>query len=144
MTGNLLVIGVGNRWRRDDGAGPAVAALVSGAGGRGVALDGEPARLVEAWSDEPEVVVVDASCTGGSPGTVRYFGAADLGEADHPRHGGHALGVSTAVGLGRAIGRLPGRLLVIAIEGADFGDGEGLTPAVARVVRQVAADLMSP
>jgi len=138
----LLVIGVGNTFRRDDGAGAAVADLVAAGGGRGVCADGEPARLVELWSHEADVVVVDASRTGAQPGTVRFLDPHDLATVSPSLRGGHALGVGTAIGLGQSLGRLPGRLLVIAIEGADFGDGEGLSPAVARAVHHVAADLL--
>jgi Ni,Fe-hydrogenase maturation factor len=30
VTGGLLVVGLGNAWRRDDGAGPAVARALGG------------------------------------------------------------------------------------------------------------------
>src|SRR5436309_13334413 len=48
-----VVIGVGNDFRRDDGAGPAVIARLRDLAPPGVRLivtDGEPARLVEAWT----------------------------------------------------------------------------------------------
>ena len=53
MTGQVVVIGVGNEFRRDDGVGlrvletlrPLVPDTV-----RLVASDGEPVRLIEEWS----------------------------------------------------------------------------------------------
>jgi hydrogenase maturation protease len=58
-----VVIGVGNEFRRDDGAGPAVIARLRGLVPPGVDLvvtDGEPTRLIEAWTGAALAVVVDA------------------------------------------------------------------------------------
>ncbi len=58
-----MVIGVGNEFRRDDGAGPAVLARLRGRVPGGVELlvsDGEPARLIEAWAGAALAVIVDA------------------------------------------------------------------------------------
>jgi hydrogenase maturation protease len=57
----------------------------------------------------------------------------------------HAIGIADTIELARALGRLPSRVLVYGVEGADFGTGHGLTPAVeaavGRVVAAIAADL---
>ena len=64
-----LVIGVGNRWRGDDGIGPKTIDALAALGADGpdaelVTLDGEPGRLVAAWQDRSRVVVVDAIVAG--------------------------------------------------------------------------------
>ena len=51
--GHAVVIGVGNEFRRDDGAGPAVVARLRAHVPDDVCLlvsDGEPAGLIEAWA----------------------------------------------------------------------------------------------
>src|ERR1051326_4861742 len=56
MVAQAVVIGVGNEFRRDDAAGPAVVALLNGQVPEGVTLtvsDGEPTRLIEAWAGYP-------------------------------------------------------------------------------------------
>jgi hydrogenase maturation protease len=50
----------------------------------------------------------------------------------------HALGLGDAIELARTLGRLPSRLIVYAIEGARFGAGDALTPAVAAAVETTA------
>jgi len=55
----------------------------------------------------------------------------------------HAFGVSDAVELARALGRLPGRLDVYAIEGASFTAGDRLSPDVERAVDELATALTS-
>jgi hydrogenase maturation protease len=59
----VVVIGVGNEFRRDDAAGPAVVTSLRGRVPPGVELvltDGEPTRLIEAWTGAALAVVVDA------------------------------------------------------------------------------------
>src|SRR5215475_4772024 len=61
--GRAVVIGVGNEFRREDGAGPAVVARLRGKLPDDVCLlvsDGEPTRLIEAWAGAPLAVIVDA------------------------------------------------------------------------------------
>jgi hydrogenase maturation protease len=56
----------------------------------------------------------------------------------------HAFGVAEAVELARELGRLPGRLEVYAIEGADFSAGAELSAEVASAVRTLTRRLRTP
>ena len=132
-----LVIGVGNRFRRDDGVGPAVLDALRGRvpAGRLVESDGEPSRLIDLWGGAGRVVVVDAARTGAVPGTCRCIEVTDgaalpAGSATSS----HAPGLGEAWRLGQALGRLPRALAVVAVEVADLGDGPGLSPEVAAAV----------
>jgi hydrogenase maturation protease len=145
--GPVVVIGVGNEFRRDDGAGPAVVASLHGRVPSCVALvvtDGEPTRLVEAWTGAALAIVVDAVRVSGSatprPGTVHRFvvGAAPPGGATAPAASSHGLGLDDAIALSLALHRMPGRLIVYAIEAADLAQGAGLTPPAAAAVPTVA------
>jgi hydrogenase maturation protease len=132
-----MVIGVGNRWGGDDAAGLEVASRV---GGR--ELEGDPASLLDAWSDAEHVVVVDAAASGAPPGTIRRFDARTGPlPARLMRSSTHAMGVPEAIELARALDRLPERLEVYAIEGARFTVGAELSPAVERAVGELAASL---
>jgi hydrogenase maturation protease len=128
------VIGLGNPYRRDDGAGLAVAARVRAAGLPGVEvreLAGEPVSLLDAWEGVDTVYVADAVASGGEPGTVhRFDAAAGLPPPPLRCRGTHAFSLGDAVELGRALGRLPHRLVAYGIEGAEFGAGHGLSPVV--------------
>jgi len=143
----VVVIGVGNDFRRDDGAGPAVVARLRDLVPPGVRLtitDGEPARLVEAWTGAAVAVVVDAvRARPPHPGQVHRF------VVDQPRAGmeqaasSHGLGLDDAIALAVALDRMPGRLIVHAIEAADLTQGPGLTPPVAAAVGVVAAAILA-
>ncbi|HMA47842.1 MAG TPA: hydrogenase maturation protease [Frankiaceae bacterium] len=149
MTARVVVIGVGNPFRRDDGAGPAVVRRLAGnvpAHVRLVESDGEPTRLLDAWSGADLAVVVDAvrSDAVHSPGVA----AGTVHDVRDPAAllpiaaaSSHAVPLTVALDLAAALGRQPARLVVYGIEGADFGDGVGLSPPVARSAAAVAGEL---
>jgi hydrogenase maturation protease len=155
-----LVIGIGNVFRRDDGIGDAAAVrvgrvLASVPGRRDVhvrvaSLDGEPTRMLDAWNGAELAVVVDAMASGAEPGTIErweidcsptgslHIGASTTGSARST----HGSGLAEALALGRALGRLPERLVVYAVEGADFRAGPGLSTPVDAVVGLLVARVM--
>ena len=53
----------------------------------------------------------------------------------------HGLGLAEAIELGRALGRLPARLVVYAIEGQGYATGAPLSPPVARAAEEVVGEL---
>lgn len=141
----LALIGVGNRFRRDDGAGLEVASRVRATrppGCRIIEEEGEPGSLMQDWELVKEALVVDAVSTGAEPGTLHRFDAtAEPLPVELFRSSTHALGIADAVELARELERLPPRLAVYGIEGESFETGEGLTPAVEATVDSLVAEL---
>ena len=142
----VLVIGIGNTYRGDDAAGLAVAEWLRPSAPPGVGVlrhEGEPISLLEEWDQAAMVYLVDAMACDGEPGSVYRFDAADgpLTQRFRPR-GSHALGVADAIELGRALGRLPGRLVGYGIEGGCFDTGASLSPQVREAVALVAERLL--
>jgi hydrogenase maturation protease len=134
------VICVGNEFRRDDGVGPAVLAeLERRSLPSDVALarsDGEPTQLFDAWAGLPLAVVVDAvRCEPSNPGKVHRTTLS--GSLPASAASTHGLGIPEAVELAEALDRAPQRLVVYAVEAADFGFGLGLSDEVARAVPEV-------
>jgi hydrogenase maturation protease len=141
-----VVIGVGNDFRRDDGAGPAVVDRLRGLVPPGVGLvitDGEPTRLIEAWTGVALAVVVDAvRAQPPHPGRVHRFVVDRPGAGVARPASSHGFGLDDAIALALALDRMPGRLIVHAIEAADLTLGTGLTPPVAAAVGTVAAAIL--
>ena len=54
----------------------------------------------------------------------------------------HGFGPDDAIKLALALDRMPGRLIVHAIEAADLSQGTGLTPLVAAAVDEVASAVL--
>ena len=129
----MKVIGIGNDWRRDDGAGLEVARRLGG-----VQVTGEPIALVTAFSGEDEVVVVDAVSSGARPGTLHVFDASSerLPTELFGASSTHALGLADAIEIARILGRLPASVRVVGIEGARFDYGCGLTLEVEAAVEE--------
>src|SRR3972149_5320288 len=72
----VLVIGVGNPYRRDDAAGREAVRRLRDRAPHVIATlehDGEGTSLMEAWQGADLVIVVDAVSSGAAPGTVRRF-----------------------------------------------------------------------
>ena len=141
-----LVVGVGNRVRRDDGAGPAVADRVHAARPEldVVELSGDASTMIELWSGREVVVVVDAVRTGAPVGTCHRW-SLRAGGWDVPlppsRLSSHLVDVREAVELATVLDRLPPVLVVVGVEVSDLGVGEGLSVAVAEAIDD-AADLV--
>jgi hydrogenase maturation protease len=141
----LIVLGIGNPNRGDDGAGPAVVRRL-----RGPMFDeaelieehGEAAALLARLEGRAAAFLIDACASGAPAGSVHRFDAA---AAPLPQHAftlsTHGLGLAEAIELARALRQLPQRCIVYAIEGACFEAGAPLTPAVADAVADVAQRL---
>jgi hydrogenase maturation protease len=147
--GRRVVIGVGNEYRRDDGFGPRVLAELDVLKTHDPALsavdlyvsDGEPARLLDLWADADLAVVIDAVHADNGPAGqwVELTLHHDTGLPDELAVSSHGIGLGTTVALGRVLGRLPHRLVVLAVFGSEFGFGDRLTAPVTAAVQPVAA-----
>ncbi|MEB3981571.1 hydrogenase maturation protease [Mycobacterium sp. 663a-19] len=148
MTGEIVVVGLGNSYRSDDGVGIAAATALDGLalpGVRVVTGIPEPMALLEAWSGARLAVVIDAAiATPSVPGRIRRSAA---GDAFEPPDGlsSHGIDIGRTHELGRVLGRVPDELVVFTVEVAATGHGVGLTrevaDAVPEVVRMAAAEI---
>jgi hydrogenase maturation protease len=140
-----VLAGLGSVDRRDDGAGPLVAALASRSAESACDIGplADPMDLLGLWDGADLVIVVDAVRSGAVPGTlhlVELDGAEDGGSAGAgaPAVSGatstHGIGLAGVLRLARAVGQAPRRVVVVGIEGAEFGFGDGLSPQVAAAV----------
>jgi hydrogenase maturation protease len=127
-----VVIGVGNRWRRDDAAGLEVIEELRGRVGSVslVESDGEPTRLLDAFAIAPKVIMVDAVITGGEPGAIHRFTDEELPNQMGIGQSSHLVQLFETIELGKLLDKLPNGLVLIGIEATDFDNGEGMTDAV--------------
>ena len=137
----VLCIGIGNRYRRDDSAGPCVSDALLQLNLPGVTViehSGEGASLMDAWRGGDAVILIDAVSSGAKPGTLFQFAAHDSPlPAGYFPYSTHAFGVSQALELSRSLGELPSLCVVFGIEGACFDFGTDLSPAVEQTVQQI-------
>jgi len=136
----LLILGLGNPLRRDDGIGPRVIEELQARGlPEGVtALDGgtgglDILRVIEGWDD---VVIIDAADVDAGRGEiapgefVRFTpNEAHLGESPHAFSLHHA-GLAEVLALARALDRPLPSMVIFGVQPQDVGWGEGLSSDV--------------
>jgi hydrogenase maturation protease len=135
----LVVIGIGNPDRADDGVGPRVVARLGPLSGARVhTLPRDAFAIIEAWAGAAAVILIDAAAVIAMPGRVHRIDLAvdqlpcELGLAST-----HAFGLAEAISLARSLGRLPAKVIVYAIEGVCFEPGAPMSAEVIAAVDQV-------
>jgi hydrogenase maturation protease len=141
-----LLIGVGNPYAGDDGAGRAVARRLLARNDCAIEVSqctGEATSLMSTWTGFDDVILVDACQGAGPPGSIHCFGPEEVDRLASLQHAStHSLGVAAAIGLARALGSLPSRLVIYAIEAGHSHEGAGLSPEVDHAVHEVVALVM--
>ena len=135
----ILIIGVGNRLRGDDGVGPAVCDQLAERGFEAVEHVGDGAELMDLWEDRGRVFVVDATSTGAQAGTIsRFEPRLEMMPTKTFFASSHLFGLAEAVETSRTLGRLPDGLVIYGVEGQSFAPGDELSADVAAAVGSVA------
>jgi hydrogenase maturation protease len=148
----VIVIGVGNEYRRDDGLGPWVVDRLRERGLPDALLAvslGETTELIDLWDGADLAIVVDAiaadvgDASSAHPGRIHRLSVVDP-PAERSR-AAHGLDLGETVELARVLGRLPDRLLLYVVEVTDVEFGIGLSAEVAaaavRVVDEIAGEV---
>ncbi|MET8946870.1 hydrogenase maturation protease [Streptomyces sp. NPDC004542] len=142
MTGRVVVIGVGNPLRGDDGAGPAVVEALRGRVPDDTVLavsDGDPGRLLELWRGADTAVVVEALRLQPSrPGRLHTLTASEAAGRARGASSTHALGLGECLALADTLGLLPRHVVVHAVEVAGIELGAGLSEPVRSALPELA------
>lgn len=137
-----LVVGIGNRFRRDDGVGPWVVDALGEAGHATRVHAGDGTGLLDLFAARDDIILIDATRSGAAPGDLIRLDAHDGPlRADLFHYSTHRFGLAEAVETARALDLLPARLRIYGIEGRDFGAGIGLSDPVERTARQLLHEL---
>ncbi len=129
-----VLLGVGNRLSRDDGAGPAVARALDGVDGWlaidcGTALENASGIVVR---EEPDLlVIVDAARMGLPPGSIRRL---PIDSTDRMLASTHGLPLSFVI---ERLGSAVHDTVLIGIEPEDLGFGEGISEQVSEAAAAV-------
>jgi hydrogenase maturation protease len=135
MPRSILILGLGNPLRGDDGIGPrviealnrrelpaGVTALDAGTGGLGLL------QVLEGWE---RAIIVDAADVGREPGQFARFTpdeARFVGSQDATSL--HNAGLAEALALAGALGQPLPELVIFGVQPEKIGWGDGLSPAV--------------
>ncbi|MBK5911124.1 hypothetical protein CCR85_06415 [Rhodothalassium salexigens] len=127
------VIGIGNRYRGDDGVGPAAIDRLRREGIDAytwILAASDPGRLIDAWQGASRVVLIDAAAPAGQPGHLHRLAPGNAAPQPGRPASSHGLDLSQAWALAHSLGQCPAHVVLFAIEGAHFGHGKGLSPSV--------------
>lgn len=146
MTSPPLVIGIGNEYRGDDGAGLAVVRALRArkrVHARFLECDGNCTTLLEAWKDTEDVILLDTVASGARPGTMyRIDARVQALPAGCTFFSTHAFGIAETLALARALGQLPSSFLIYGIEGERFAASEGFSPPVKQAIEKVTGQVL--
>ncbi|BAX92997.1 hydrogenase maturation protease [Mycobacterium shigaense] len=137
---DMVVVGLGNAYRKDDAVGVIAAAAIRELVSphvRVVTDISDSTLLLDAWRDAEVAVVIDAA-RGASPmpGEVRRWTVADL--TNMPKGWtSHSIDLARTHALAQILAQAPTAMVVFAVEVVDTGHGVGLTAAVADAVPEV-------
>lgn len=141
-SGTIVIIGLGNDFRRDDAVGLIAARRLQRDGMLAMALEGDVADLMTRWQGLENVILIDAVSSGAAPGTIHRL---DASVSPLPRdlfqNSTHALGLADAIELSRALGTLPREVRIYGIEVRDTTAGVGLSQEVAKALETLLAEV---
>ena len=140
----IKLVGIGNRYRGDDGVGLQVIELLQQVLPleKLATSDGDITDLMDVFTDHDEVVIIDAVQAPQVPGVVvQLDGCREALSDTGLRSSTHAMGLAEAVEMARSLGRLPQQLQIYGIVGKYFDNVEGLSDAVQASARKLAERL---
>lgn len=141
MAASMLVIGIGNEYRSDDGIGPAIVRALQARNlpeVRCMQDPGDTLSLIEQWDTADTVMLIDAVSSEAEPGTIYRFDALAQPIPTHVSlRSTHFLNLAEALSIAAVLHRLPSRLIVYGIEGKTFSAGVSLSSQVEDALHEV-------
>jgi hydrogenase maturation protease len=138
----MVIIGIGHPDRGDDAVGRLVAEALAGRTPPGVTVtahDGEATGLLALLEGKEAAILIDAALMDAPAGTIRRIDALSEDLPERPGFSTHGFGLAAAVALGKALGMLPRRCIVLAVAAERFDHGAPPGRAVAAAVPEAAA-----
>jgi hydrogenase maturation protease len=136
---SILVVGIGNPYRCDDGVGPWIAAHLRNMLPEKVDVlanikDG--LSLMNLWEKYDCVYLLDAVSSGRTPGQVYRFDALTdpLPENFFTNYSTHSINIPEIIALAKNLDTLPEELIIYGVEGKNFSIGEGLSDEVRKAI----------
>ena len=130
MKNEILVLGVGNSWRRDDGVGPAVIELLCKNPVRGVkylvgGIDG--LALIDIMQQYKKVIIIDAVDMNVEPGSIKIFDPCEAKiNIKSDALSTHGFGLAEVLKLIEHLG-IQVSISIAGIQPQDISFGEGLS-----------------
>jgi hydrogenase maturation protease len=140
-----LLLGIGHRFRSDDGLGPYVVRQINERKFDGIVareLNGDFTNIIELLKNYQELIVVDASIAGQPLGSYQVIDYIKDGlSVDWAQSSTHGLGIAEGLQLAAALGVLPEKVTVYAVEAGNFDPGNQLSPEVLEAANKIILEI---
>ncbi len=139
-SGKVIVIGVGNSFRSDDGVGVYVARELQKLHLPEVTVvteERDGLKIMDHWSSGDHVVIIDAVVSDADEGSILRVELLDeLRPSFISRSSTHSFDIAGAVSLSKVVGKLPASVVLYGVEGKNFKMGTSLSPRVLAAARR--------
>ncbi len=136
-----LLLGIGNRFRSDDGLGSYVVRQINKKKIAGIdarELNGDFTNIIDILRDYQELFVVDACISGKQIGSYHVLDYKKKGlPTEWSQCSTHGLGIAEGLQLASNLGVLPEKVTVYAIEAKNFDPGNQPSPEVLEAADRV-------
>lgn len=144
---DILVIGLGNPHRCDDGVGFFVIDELQHSGLQGVELmklKADGYALLETWGDRKMVIIVDAAIGVGPVGVAKRFNArSERISAKLCPVSSHSISLAETISLAKTLGKMPDQLFIIVVEVSNLGHGNEISPKVLEAGKRVSKEIQN-
>lgn len=144
----MIIIGIGQSLRGDDGAGLAAVQLwqrIYPSSANHPSVHVELAELpglslLDGILGADATILVDAVRSGEKPGKLHWISEGDLAAFEAGSNSAHGMGVAETLAMGRRLypEEMPSSVIIIGIEAGNVGLGETLSPEVRQTLPQAA------
>jgi hydrogenase maturation protease len=142
----ILIIGIGNEFRSDDGYGLVIARKIRKKIDPSVKViehSGDGASLMEVWKGYDNVIIIDAVCFGKKPGTLLVIDANKKSlPTEKMHHSSHIFGLNDAIETARVLKKLPKNIQIFGVEGKSFGTGTSMSEEIKVTMNEVIDKIM--
>lgn len=144
---NFLIVGVGNPLRGDDAIGILTTRFLKKCFRENVKIIGVDIsfdELIQIFGDYELVIFIDAVKSEGSPGKIyRLKFGVDKIPAQLEFFSTHSIGLIEYIEIAKALGKLPGELVIYGIVGRDFNVGSSISREVKVSCKKIVREILS-
>jgi hydrogenase maturation protease len=137
----IILIGIGNELRKDDGVGIVIVRELKKRVPNGISFyefHDDSMDIMEQWKGYHTAYIFDATSSGVKPGTIyRFLIPKDKLHKNIFGISTHTLNISDTIELARILNCLPKQIILYGIEGEIFEQGKGLSSTVNKAAQEV-------
>ncbi len=135
-----MIVGVGNIYRGDDGAGILVARFLRRCFGdkvKIVGIDISFEGLLELFDKLDFMILVDAIVSKGGIGDIHRIEVGEKFFYQGEFYSTHSIGIGDYIKIAQSLGKMPRKLIIYGIVGGNFEIGASISPKVKTACKKV-------